>query len=93
VDLDRKSAASYNPANGKRTHSQGGVAVEDKISKLLKPFNASPEAKERLRVVLSVIGGYLTVDEACERLKMSEGEFDQLREDAMQGMLDGLKDA
>src|SRR5262249_48222215 len=44
----------------------------------------SPEAKQRLRVVLETLTGECRVGEACARLAISEPRFDQLRSQVLQ---------
>jgi transposase-like protein len=48
-------------------------------------------AKERLRVVLETLSGDCRVQEACERLNLSEQRFDQVRIEALQGALTALQ--
>jgi transposase len=51
------------------------------------------EAKRRLRVVLETVTGELSVREACERLDLSEARFHQIRQQALEGALEGLRPA
>jgi hypothetical protein len=46
--------------------------------------------KERLRLILKTVSGELTVREACEMLGLSESRFHELRDQALQGALDGI---
>jgi hypothetical protein len=48
-------------------------------------------AKERLRVVLETLSGECRVQEACERLNLSEQRFDQVRIEALQAALLALE--
>jgi hypothetical protein len=47
-------------------------------------------AKERLRVVLETLTGACRVQEACQRLNLSEQRFDQVRIEALQAALAAL---
>jgi hypothetical protein len=51
----------------------------------------SPQARERLRVILETLAGTCRVGEACARLGLSEQRFDQLRTQALQAGLDSLE--
>jgi hypothetical protein len=51
----------------------------------------SPQAKQRLRVVLETLTGECRVGEACARLEISEPRFDQLRTQVLQAGLDRLE--
>lgn len=51
----------------------------------------SETAKERARVVLETIAGTLRVQEACERLGISEPRFDQLRIQMLQAGVERLE--
>jgi helix-turn-helix protein len=46
--------------------------------------------KHRLRVILDVMGGQMSVRQACEVLRISEARFHQLRGQVLQAALDGL---
>ena len=48
-------------------------------------------AKDRLRVVLETLTGACRVQEACERLNLSEQRFDQVRIEALQAALTALE--
>jgi hypothetical protein len=50
-------------------------------------LEGSPQAKQRLRVVLETMTEGCRVQEACQRLGISEQRFDQLRQLAMQAAL------
>jgi len=50
----------------------------------------SAEEKERLKAILATITGELSVQDACERLHVSESRFHEIRRAALTGMLDGL---
>lgn len=43
-------------------------------------IEASEQAKERLKVLLQTLSGELNVQQACERLKLSEPRFHELRQ-------------
>jgi hypothetical protein len=50
-------------------------------------LDGSPEAKERLKVVLATLAGRLRVADACVRLGIKESRFDQLRIELLQTAL------
>jgi hypothetical protein len=52
---------------------------------------ASPQAKERLRVILETLTGTCRISQACARLQVSEQRFDQLRTQVLQAALDCLE--
>jgi hypothetical protein len=47
--------------------------------------------KERLKAILETMCGEARLQEACERLGISEGYFHQLRERALQGALGAIR--
>jgi transposase-like protein len=49
------------------------------------------ETKHRLRVILETLTGERTVAEACAELEIGEARFHQLRQQALQGALQGLR--
>jgi transposase len=51
------------------------------------------ETKRRLRVILETLREECTVEEACERLGVSEARFHALRHQALRGALAGLAPA
>ena len=51
----------------------------------------SPQARERLRVILETVAGTCRVGAACARLGLSEQRFDQLRTQVLQAGLDSLE--
>ena len=51
----------------------------------------SPQARERLRVVLETLAGTCRIGEACARLGLSEQRFDQLRTQVLQAGLNSLE--
>lgn len=51
----------------------------------------SQTAKERARVVLETIAGTMRVQEACQRLGISEPRFDQLRIEMLLGGIERLE--
>jgi hypothetical protein len=51
----------------------------------------SPQARERLRVILETLAGTCRIAEACARLGVSEQRFDQLRTQVLQAGLDSLE--
>jgi transposase len=54
------------------------------------PLDGGVDEKHRLRVILDVMGGAMTVKRACELLEVSEARFHQLRRQVLQGALDSL---
>jgi transposase-like protein len=58
----------------------------DHIAKL----EGEPELKERLRLVLGTLTGETTVREAARTLALSETRLHELRNQALQGALEGL---
>lgn len=48
------------------------------------------EAKHRLRVILEAIAGAISIEEACEELRVSASRFHELRHEALQAAVDGL---
>jgi hypothetical protein len=57
---------------------------------LVEGMEGDPGAKERLRTILEVNAGRLSVDAACERLKVSAARFHVLREEAFAAALEAL---
>jgi transposase-like protein len=55
-------------------------------------LHGSEKAKERLRLILETLGGRLRVQEACDRLGISEQRFRQLRQALLEGALASLED-
>jgi transposase len=53
-------------------------------------LEGSEESKQRLRVILESLAGGCTVEQACERLQVSEARFHELRHQALQAALAGL---
>ena len=51
----------------------------------------SDQAKERLKVVLETLAGKCRVQEACQRLGISEPRFHQLRQQMLEAALAGLE--
>jgi transposase-like protein len=48
-------------------------------------------SKERLKAILETLSGELSVPEACERLGVSETRFHELRQSALEAMLQGIE--
>jgi len=59
-------------------------------SRHVMPLTGAVEQKHRLRVVLDVMGGVMSVKRGCEVLAVSEARFHQLRHQVLQGALDAL---
>jgi len=58
--------------------------------RLVTTMDAMNEAKRQLMTILDVLAGKLTITEACERLGVSKATFHRMRDQALQGALDGL---
>jgi hypothetical protein len=54
-------------------------------------LDGSPEAKERLKVLLETLTGTCRVLEACERLGLKEARFDQIRIEILQVALNAAE--
>jgi hypothetical protein len=67
-----------------RGRKPSGPAVVERLP-------GSPQARERLRVVLETVAGTCRIGEACARLHVSEQRFDQLRAQVLQAGLDSLE--
>jgi hypothetical protein len=52
---------------------------------------SSPQARERLRVILETLAGSCRIGEACARLGVSAQRFEQLRTQVLQAGLDSLE--
>src|SRR5262245_55360204 len=57
----------------------------------VEKLEGSAEAKRRLELILRTLAGSCRVQEACEELGISEARFHQLRQEALQAALDGLR--
>lgn len=51
----------------------------------------SEQARQRLQVILQTLAGTCRVQDGCERLKLSETRFHQLRLEALQAAVDQLE--
>jgi hypothetical protein len=58
---------------------------------LVERLPGSPQARQRLRVILETLAGTCRIGEACARLGVSEQRFDQLRAQVLQAGLDSLE--
>jgi hypothetical protein len=54
-------------------------------------LQGSPQAKERLRLILETMAGRRRVQEVCQLLQISEQRFDQLRGQLLQAALASLE--
>jgi|HubBroStandDraft_5_1064220.scaffolds.fasta_scaffold29928_3 hypothetical protein len=54
-------------------------------------LEGSPEARERLKVLLKTLNGTYRVQEACERLGIKEARFDQLRIELLQAAVNAAE--
>jgi hypothetical protein len=60
-------------------------------TKLLDKFRASPQAHERMRVVLETLRGEKTIPQACAELKIGEAMFHRIRGAVLRAGLDALE--
>ncbi len=58
--------------------------------RLVTNMDATSEPKKQLMVILEVLAGKRSIAEACEELQISEATFHRMRDQALQGALDGL---
>jgi transposase-like protein len=58
---------------------------------LVEGLEGSPEAKERLKVILETIAGTKTIAEACEQLGIGEAAFHKLRTRHLEEAVAGLE--
>lgn len=54
-------------------------------------LEGSPEARQRLKVLLETLTGTCRVGDACDRLGIKEARFDQIRIEALQGALQAIE--
>jgi hypothetical protein len=54
-------------------------------------LEGSPEARERLKVLLKTLNGTCRVQEACEQLGIKEARFDQLRIELLQAAVNAAE--
>ena len=57
----------------------------------VEQLTGSKQAKSRLKVVLQTLAGQCRVQEACQRLGISEPRFHQLRQQMLEAALAGLE--
>lgn len=58
-----------------------------KGSDIVTKFDASAEAKEKVRLVLDTLAGKTSVQDAAARLNVTETRFHQIRDEILTGML------
>lgn len=58
---------------------------------IVEKYEASEQARDRLRAILETISGSRIVTEACESLGMSTSRFQEIRDMALQGALASLE--
>jgi transposase-like protein len=58
---------------------------------LVDHFDADPNTKERLKLLLQTLTGQLSVADACRKLGISQARFFELRAAMLQGALDRLQ--
>ena len=71
-----------------RTMTRGRPPLGPEI---VEHLQGSPEAKQRMRVILQTLAGDLTVGQACIDLGISESRFHELRNDILQHTLEHLE--
>src|SRR6476659_7505960 len=54
-------------------------------------LKGSPEAKQRLQVLLETLSGACRIGDACEQLDIKEARFDQIRIEALQAALEAIE--
>ena len=60
-------------------------------TKLLDKLPASPQAHDRMRVVLQTLMGEKTIPEACTKLGIGEAMFHRIRDQVLRAGLDALE--
>lgn len=63
----------------------------DGPEELLEPLDGTTEGKQRAQVILETVFAAARVKEACAKLGIGETRFRQLRDLALQGVLDGIR--
>jgi len=58
--------------------------------RLVTNMDATSEPKKQLMIILEVLAGKRSIADACEELHVSEATFHRMRDQALQGALDGL---
>jgi hypothetical protein len=58
---------------------------------LVEHFDADPNTKDRLQVLLQTLSGELSVPDACQKLAISQARFFELRNTMLQAALDSLQ--
>ena len=61
-----------------------------KKSALVDAIAGPEETRERLRVILATVSGELTIPQACEKLKIGETRFYDLRAQALEAAFKGI---
>jgi hypothetical protein len=82
--VDRRDDARHQEECIMRGRRPAGPEVVDHLA-------GSDQAKERLKVVLQTLAGQCRVQEACQRLGISEPRFHQLRQQMLEAALAGLE--
>jgi len=60
-------------------------------AELVKHLAGSPQAKQRLSVILHTLAGELTIPQACAELGIGESRFHELRNQVLQRTLEELE--
>lgn len=68
-----------------------GKGRPTKGSEIVTKFEASEEAREKARLVLDTLSGKTSVQEAAEKLGVSEARFHQIRDELLSGMLEAAE--
>jgi hypothetical protein len=66
--------------------------LSNETEALVAQLDCSPEAKRRLRFLFQVYAGDLSKADACAELGIMAVEFDSMWDNAMQGMMDAMKE-
>lgn len=68
-----------------------GSWERDAPTRELTAFDAPPEPRERLRLILQTLSGARSIDAACRALRVSPTRFQQLRLQTLQGAVEALE--
>lgn len=58
---------------------------------MVDELSGSQAAKQRARLILDTLAGAVSVEEVCEALGLSPARFHQMRQEALQGLLETLE--
>ena len=60
-------------------------------AEIVDHLEGSPQAKERLRIILRTLSGEMTIPQACQELGIGESRFHEMRGEVLQGVLENLE--